>query len=174
VQGGQIKLTEMMRLVERFNQLEQKLNGKQKLRQHQMQRRRGRPWEVICRICKQPGHYARGCAVRRSQSPTKGTSTPSEAHECIDSVPRSDAQTITINSVSNYSVPAVVFDSQVLFLVDTGAAVSLISKEIWDHIKPADPPELKPVNMRLVGVEGTSMQIQGSTAVNLKISKPQF
>ena len=65
--------------------------------------------------CKQPGHYARGCAVRRSQSPTKGTSTRSKAHECIDSVPHSDAQTITINSVSNYSVPAVVFDSQVLF-----------------------------------------------------------
>ena len=69
---------------------------------------------------------------------------------------------------------AVVFDSQVLFLVGTGGVVSFITKEIWDCIKPADSPELKPVNMHLVGVEGTSMQIQGSTAVNLKISKPQF
>ena len=71
-------------------------------------------------------------------------SPPSEAHECVHD---SDQHIITINSVSNYSIPAFVFDSKVLFLVDTGVSVSLISKEIWDRIKPTNPPELKPVHM---------------------------
>jgi len=47
-------------------------------------------------------------------------------------------QLLYINSVS---VTVFVFGSQVLLQVDTGAAVSLISSEVWNHIKPIYPPE---------------------------------
>ena len=86
----------------------------------------------------------------------------------------SDVHAIAINSVSNYSIPAFVFGSQVLFLVDTGATVSLISSEVWNRIKPANPPELKPVNMKLVGVDGSPMQVQGSVIVDLNLSDQAF
>ena len=97
VQDVQIKLiTEMLvKLVEKLDQLEQKLNGRKIL--HLKQRRKGRLREVICHVCKQPGHYARGCAVKRIQSATIETSPPpSEAHECIHD---SNQYIITINSV---------------------------------------------------------------------------
>jgi len=67
-----------------------------------------------------------------------------------------------------------VFGNRVLFLVDTGAAVSLINNEVWDHIKPSNPPKLKPVNMKLVGVDGSPMQVQGSVVVDLRISDQVF
>ena len=87
-----------------------------------------------------------------------------------DAMPNNDVPTIAINSVSNYSVCAHVFGSQVSFLVDTGAAVSLVSNEVWDCIKPANAPKLNPVSMKLVGVDGACLQVQGSVTVELEMS----
>ena len=46
-----------------------------------------------------------------------------------------NAHTITINSVSNYSVDVYTGNALVSFFVDTGAAVSLVHGDIWDSIK---------------------------------------
>jgi len=86
-------------------------------------------------------------------------------------IPDSNVHTFAVNSVSNYSVSASVFGSWTLFLVDTGAAVSLISSEVWDCIKPTDPPALKPVSL---SVDGNPMQVQEYTIVELKISDQVF
>ena len=87
-----------------------------------------------------------------------------------DAMPNNDVLTIAINSVSNYSVCAHVFGSQVSFLVDTVAAVSFVSSEVWDHIKLANVPKLNLVNMKLVGVDGACLQVQGSVTVELEMS----
>ena len=97
-----------------------------------------------------------------------------QVHQCSDSVSNNDVDVIAINSVSNYSVCANLFGNQVSFLVDTGASVSLICGEIWDRIKPPDPPKLIPVNTRLVGADGSPLQIQGSVVVELTISGQVF
>jgi len=63
-----------------------------------------------------------------------------------------------------------VFGNDISFLVDTGAAVLLISSDVWDRIKPSSAPAVNPVSLRLVGVDGTPLQIQGSVTINLDVS----
>jgi len=91
-----------------------------------------------------------------------------------DSMLNNDAPTIAINNVSKYSVYANIFGSRVSFLIDTGAAVSLVSSEVWDHIKPKISPRLNYVNVKLVGVDGAPLQVQGSVTVELEMSGQIF
>lgn len=60
------------------------------------------------------------------------------------------------------------------FLVDTGAAVSLIHGDIWDKIKPYGVPKADPVSARLVGVDGAPLQVRGSVMVQLVIAGQSF
>jgi len=46
-----------------------------------------------------------------------------------------DVSTITVNSVSNYSINVTIRGVKLSFLVDTGAAVSFIDGKIWDTIQ---------------------------------------
>ena len=66
---------------------------------------------------------------------------------------------------------ACVFGNEVSFLVNAGVAVSLVSSEVWDRIKPSPTPRMNPVCLRLVGVDGAPLQIHGSVAVELEISE---
>ena len=51
-------------------------------------------------------------------------------------------------------------------LVDTGAAVTLMSKETWDEICPTSNGKLRPwVERQLVSVDGTALQVFGSMEV---------
>ena len=95
--------------------------------------------------------------------------SPSQVHQC-DSVSNNGVDVIAINSVSNYSVCASTFRNQVSFLVDAGASLSFIRGDIWDCIKPSDHPKLTPMSTRLVGANGSPLQTQGSTVVELTIS----
>ena len=79
-----------------------------------------------------------------------------------------------VNSVSNYTVCARVFSNEVSFLVDTGAAVSLVSSEVWECIKPPTAPRMNPVGLRLVGVGGAPLQIQRSVTIELEFSGKTF
>ena len=72
---------------------------------------------IVCRKCKQMGHYAKGCASNRQkrwrQSPT---------NKNIYNVPA-----LSVNSVTSYYLQGSVSDVSVSFLVDTGAVVSLLN-----------------------------------------------
>ena len=60
------------------------------------------------------------------------------------------------------------------FLVDTGAGVSLLNKEVWDKLRQAEDM-LKPVvTQRIVGVDGIPIRIEGSVSVPVTIRKTTF
>ena len=81
-----------------------------------------------------------------------------------------EVNTITVGSVSNYSISARIGGAWVSFLVDTGAAVSLIDGKVWDSIKPLkDTVHLNPVTTRLVGVDGVPLKVRGSAVINLSL-----
>ena len=136
---------------------------------------------MICHKCEQPGHYARGCAnippyVAPTTHQAEGEVFLPISQVCDSNwtSPNGDMCTITINSVSNYTLCAHVFNDNVSFLVNTGAAVSLVSSKVWNHIKPSTAPRMNSVNLRLVGVDGAPLQIQGSVTVELEISGKIF
>jgi len=131
--------------------------------------------EVICHKCNQSGHYAHGraSAVTARLQAKDEVLLPMDqvCYNDDDSMLNNDAPTIAINNVSKYSVCANIFGSRVSFLIDTGAAVSIVSSEVWDHIKPTNSPRLNHLNVKLVGVDDAPLQIQGSVTVELEMSR---
>ena len=115
--------------------------------------------EVIGHKCKQCRHYSHGCASNISGRSQVNQKSRPPVDQLCDVVLNDNTQT-TINSVSNYTMGAYVFGSRVSFLIDTGAAVLLISTEVWDRIKPVDAPKLDLINIKLVGVDGVPLQVK--------------
>ena len=172
-------------LVVHFNGEENDMNERQVTekieKQPQQRQNRRRHQKVICRKCEQPGHYARGCAnilpyVASTTHQAEGKVSLPMSQVCDSNwaSPNDDMCTITINSVSNYTLCARIFNDNVSFLVDTGATVSLVSSKVWNRIKPSTAPRMNLVNLRLVGVDGAPLQIQGSVTVELEISGKIF
>jgi len=88
----------------------------------------------------------------------------SPVDQVCDAVLNDNTHTIANNSVSNYTMGAHVFGSRASFSIDTGAAVSLISTEVW----------LNPISIRLVGVDGVPLQVKGSVNVELEMHGRTF
>ena len=89
--------------------------------------------------------------------------------------------TITENSVMitanyNYKLPLPQHCNQlpITFIVDTGAAVTLLSRGLWDKMNEAGA-ELTPWQGNLfVGVDGTPPQIHGASLLKVWLGKNEF
>jgi len=79
----------------------------------------------------------------------------------------SNSNTIAISCMSNYSLRLYIKGIWVSFLVDTGAAVSLIDGRVWDSMNGT--VKLNPVNLHLVGVDGVPLKVQRSTLIRLPL-----
>ena len=137
--------------------------------------------QVICYHCGQSGHFAQGCAQARprnatpvqQEAATVGNTTQNAPH--TSSLPEQNVpQTFTINNVSSYVLSCNIYNTPVSFLVDMGAGVSLLNKEVWDKLRQAEDT-LKPVvTQRIVGVDGIPIRIEGSVSVPFTIGKATF
>ena len=108
---------------------------------------------VVCYHCGHPGHFTRGCTqLRQTASQEAPNNYPVEVN-----VP----QTFSINNVSSYLLSCSIYNSPVSFLIDTGTGVSLLSKSVWDKIKPAKERFNPMVTHRLVGVDGVPIKVEG-------------
>lgn len=54
------------------------------------------------------------------------------------------------------------------YLVDTGAAVSTLSKAIWDKMEEDKPQLRERKSHNLVGIDGVPLELNGSTRVEVK------
>ena len=62
----------------------------------------------------------------------------------------------------------------VTFLLDTGSALTILRKSIWDRCKQPDD-KLEPWNQQsLVGAEGTTLRVYGSTCVQWEVDGKEF
>ena len=60
------------------------------------------------------------------------------------------------------------------FLVDTGAGVSLLNKNIWDRLKSKENLIVPVASHRLVGVDGAPLNILGSAIIPITIEGMTF
>ena len=66
----------------------------------------------------------------------------------------------------NFSVK----DTKVSFLLDTGASVTLLRKDIWDSIAVHSGKLLPYSEVKLVGVSGLPLTVHGTTTVSVKVN----
>ena len=87
---------------------------------------------VICYRCGQEGHYARGCAVRRSRSSGNYLTLHAEDRACEGEC-KKVLQSLSLFSISlsaAYHVTGAVNGTLTTFVVDTGAAVNLLRADL--------------------------------------------
>ena len=80
-----------------------------------------------------------------------------QAHEGISQVPKTIIFTVT--PVTVFQVQGMINSKPVLFMVDTGAAVSLISLNCWHEIGESENELDKHRNPMLMGVDGSTLQM---------------
>ena len=79
-----------------------------------------------------------------------------------------------VNPSSSFSVAATINNVPVTFLLETGSALTILRKSIWDRCKQPDD-KLEPWNQQsLVGAEGTTLRVYGSTCVQWEVDGKEF
>ena len=89
----------------------------------------------------------------------------SKAHECnlISSIS-------TISSAGCLRIQSSVEGEPVNFLLDTGAPVTLLRKNVWDKINARLQRDLEPwTGQSLVGVNGSPIHVHGQANVTIKL-----
>lgn len=80
-----------------------------------------------------------------------------------------------VTPTGGYSIKGHMNGMPTSFLVDTGAAVTLVQEETWDRIKQHLEGDLRPWGGKeLVSVDGTPLQVYGSATVEIVLESTQF
>ena len=83
------------------------------------------------------------------------------------------ASLLAVNPVCAYHVVGSIYGVQVCFMLDTGVAVSLLPKDVWD--KTGRGHQLTPwTGPRLVGVEGTPLEVHGAATMEITLAAKSF
>ena len=82
---------------------------------------------------------------------------------------------LAVNPAMLKFIVAIVKGSPVEFMLDTGAAVSLVRKDVWDRLGGASTFGLSPWRGRhLVGVEGSTVPVCGVTTLDFHLADQAF
>ena len=130
------------------------------------QRRRSNQKGLTCWVCREEGHFSRDCPSRRDGE-----------REVVGAVGVVNVSTVNVVSEvpaasSGCSCVASVNNQNAICQVDTGAPVSLISKDLLDKIEnEGEQQPLSSAGYELVGVQGVPIKLYGSTRVEVKFDR---
>ena len=80
---------------------------------------------------------------------------------------------VSTGSTTDHSLQGTIKGISAQFLVDTGAAASLLSKQVWNKITKSQDVSLEPV-IGLIGVDGSPLTIIGAAYVQVTFELQQF
>ena len=85
------------------------------------------------------------------------------------------ASLLAVNPVCAYHVVGSIYGVEVCFMLDTGAAVSLLRKDVWDNTGGCSGHQLSPwTGPKLVGGEGTPLEVHGVATMEIALAGKYF
>ena len=81
---------------------------------------------------------------------------------------------LPVSPSAAYQISASILGQPATFILDTGAAVTLLHKKAWDRVKPPSAILSPWTGRKLVSVEGTSIMVLGSTKLPLQLGTSVF
>ena len=79
-----------------------------------------------------------------------------------------------VNPKFSFSVTATINDKVVVFLVDTGSALTILHRDTWEKCKEPQQQLVPWCQSKLVGAEGSQLHVFGSAVVKLSIGGESF
>lgn len=139
---------------------------------------------VICYKCGQEGHFAHGCAARAKvsninqgdgqvdQQPWNTISQPvnnNGNYSTADTIPA-----VSTGITADHTLQGNVRGIPAKFLMDTGAAASILSKHVWTKVSKLEESLDMVTGKTLMGVEGSPLNIIGAAYLHVIFEKRQF
>ena len=85
------------------------------------------------------------------------------------------ASLLAVNPVCAYHVVGLIYGVQVCFMLDTGAAISLLRKDVWNDTGGDGGHQLSPwAGPKLVGVEVTPLEVHGVATMEIALAGKYF
>ena len=118
-----------------------------------------------------------GVQLKDQQASSRETRYPSSCESSWQGLSTKTQTCIPVSPITSnttYKVGATIHGSLVSFTLDTGAAVTLICKDVWDSVKSTDHRLEMWNGQNLIGVEGTPLQVHGYTKTTIQLAGEQF
>ena len=74
-----------------------------------------------------------------------------------------------VNPAFSFSVTATINDHVIMFLVNTGSALTILRRDIWEKCKAPEQQLVPWCQNKLVGAEGSRLHVFGSAVVGLSM-----
>lgn len=115
---------------------------------------------ITCLKCGKEGHIARGCMAHlNSKAAQQGNEKPSTGIGVVSTLfPRHD-----------FTIQGYINDMPAKFLIDTGAAVTMIASQLWEKCKPNGVQLKKPTGKRLVSIQGDLLHVKGLVQIKMNL-----
>jgi len=136
---------------------------------------------VSCRKCGRDDHFTRGCAANRGTdckdlekvNDAKDQLLKSTAEQSQHGESSKNSNSIKLSAVTPtcaYHVIGEFSNGKIQFMIDTGAAVSLIRADAWKPAVGSQPTIFPWTGCQLVGVEGSKIGVKGVSTLKFTIA----
>ena len=89
-------------------------------------------------------------------------------------ISQTNIPTFYVDTESDYIVEGRVNGYPVNILIDTDAAASIVSSHVWEKIRSPGAELRTATGKNLVGVQGTPLQLNGTTRINIELCSKKF
>ena len=131
-----------------------------------------------CWNCGGEGHLARACPSPRKPRPQQGNGPPPAISRAAEAGQQAHVSTIiptiSVTTGKDCVIDGLVNGVSASVLIDTGAALSILNKAMWDKTGGKGSDLKRPAGRKLVSIQGKPLQLFGTTNIQVELASEKF